>query len=142
MMEDIMLKHSSSTYVNDYLTWFANGIVAKQVGEVLELTLPFLDRHRDQLQIYLQAQGEKYVLSDDGYTLADLRQSGVDMETQDNKISLTTLLERFGVTRSGNELRIETTAKEVSQAQHNLIQAVLALNGWGTSLYNKKLSQI
>jgi len=137
-----MLKHSSSTYVNDYLTWFANGIVAKQVGEVLELTLPFLDRHRDQLQIYLQAQGEKYVLSDDGYTLADLRQSGVDMETQDNKISLTTLLERFGVTRSGNELRIETTAKEVSQAQHNLIQAVLALNGWGTSLYNKKLSQI
>ncbi len=137
-----MLKHSSSTYVNDYLTWFANGIVAKQVGEGLELTLPFLDRHRDQLQIYLQAQGEKYVLSDDGYTLADLRQSGVDMEARDNKISLTTILERFGVTRSGNELRIETTAKEVSQAQHNLIQVVLALNGWGTSLYNKKLSQI
>jgi len=81
-----MLKHNSSTFVNDYLTWFANGIVAKQVGEVLELTLPFLDRHRDQLQIYLQAQEERYV-------------------------------------------------------QHNLIQAVLALNGWGTSLYNKKLSQ-
>lgn len=136
-----MLKQSSSTYVNDYLTWLANGIVVKQVGEVLELTLPFLDRHRDQLQLYLQAQGEKYVLSDDGYTLADLRQSGVDMEARDNKTSLTTILERFGVTRSGNELRIETTAQEVPQAQHNLIQVVLALNGWGTSLYNKKLSQ-
>lgn len=137
-----MLKHNSSTYVSDYLTWLANGIVAKQVGEVLELTFPFLDRHRDQLQIYLQAQGEKYVLSDDGYTLSDLRQSGVDVEAQDNKISLTNILDRFGVTRSGNELRIETTAMGVSQSQHNLIQAVLALNGWGTSLYNKNLSQI
>jgi hypothetical protein len=111
------------------MTWLRKSITVEQVGEVCEITTPFIDRHNDHLQIYVQRENGKYILSDDGYILSDLQHSGVEFDTEKRKQALATILRGFGVTRSPNdELRVETDREQLPRRKHNLIQAMLAVN--------------
>ena len=115
--------------VDAYMAWLRKSISVEQIGDVCEITTPFLDRHNDQLQIYVQRENGKYVLSDDGYTLSDLRQSGVEFDTEKRKYILTTVLQGFGVKRGPtDELLIESDRENLPRRKHNLIQAMLAVN--------------
>ncbi|HLB49482.1 MAG TPA: DUF1828 domain-containing protein, partial [Anaerolineales bacterium] len=116
------------TLVDKYVVWLKKGISVEQIGDVCEITTPFLDRHNDHLQIYIQRVNGKYVLSDDGYTLADLRQSGVEFDTEKRKRALETVLRGFGVTQSQDRLIVETDRGDLPRRKHNLIQAMLAVN--------------
>ena len=49
-------------------------------GEGCEISTPFLDRHRDQLQIYAISRNGQIVLTDDGYTVSELTTAGIEME--------------------------------------------------------------
>ncbi len=116
------------TLVDEYIAWLKKGISVEQVGDVCEITTPFLDRHNDHLQIYVQRVNSKYVLSDDGYTLADLRQSGVEFDTEKRKRALETVLRGFGVIQAQGRLIVETDRGDLPRRKHNLIQAMLAVN--------------
>ncbi|MDL1898478.1 DUF1828 domain-containing protein [Anaerolineae bacterium CFX7] len=115
--------------VEEYIAWLRKGISVEQIGDVCEVTTPFLDRHNDHLQLYIRRENGKYLLSDDGYTLADLRQSGVDFDTEKRKQMLTTVLQGFGVRQTtAGELLVETDRENLPRRKHNLIQTMLAVN--------------
>jgi len=116
------------TLVDEYIAWLRKGLSVEQIGEVCEITTPFLDRHNDQLQIYVQRENGKYILSDDGYILADLRQSGVEFDTEKRKHALATVLQGYGVTQVEGKLRVEANREDLPRRKHNLIQAMLAVN--------------
>ena len=116
------------TLVDEYIAWLRKGLSVEQIGEVCEITTPFLDRHNDQLQIYVQRENGKYILSDDGYILADLRQSGVEFDTEKRKHALATVLQGYGVTQVEGKLRVEASREDLPRRKHNLIQAMLAVN--------------
>jgi hypothetical protein len=85
----------------------------------------------------VQKNADNYTISDDGYTLADLRQSGINVEAEQSKLAFTAILQSFGVTRSGNKLHIEASQDDLPRSQHNLVQAMLALNDWGSTTLKK-----
>ncbi len=116
------------TLVDEYVAWLRKGLSVEQIGEVCEITTPFLDRHNDQLQIYVQRENGKFILSDDGYILADLRQSGVEFDTEKRKHALATVLQGYGVTQVEGKLRVEASREDLPRRKHNLIQAMLAVN--------------
>ena len=116
------------TLVDEYIAWLRKGLSVEQIGEVCEITTPFLDRHNDQLQIYVQRENGKYILSDDGYILADLRQSGVEFDTEKRKQALATVLQGYGVTQVEGKLQVEASREDLPRRKHNLIQAMLAAN--------------
>ncbi len=116
------------TLMEEYIAWLRKGIVVEQIGDVCEITTPFLDRHNDHLQIYIQRNNGKYILSDDGYTVSDLRQSGVEFDTEKRQRVLKAVLQGFGVTLSGKELKVETNREDLPRRKHNLLQAILAVN--------------
>src|SRR5215472_2464367 len=76
-----MTKQECRQLVETYVEWLRQGFSAESVGEVCELTTPFLDRHNDYLQIYAIKQNGIIKLSDDGYILSDLRSSGLELIT-------------------------------------------------------------
>lgn len=125
-----------------YFTFLKRNITVKQIGNVVEVTLPFWDLHRDHLQVYVQKKDDNYTVSDDGYTLADLRQSGVNVESEQSGLSFTAILQSFGVIRSGDKLHIETSQENLPRSQHSLVQAMLALNDWGSATLKKRRNQI
>jgi len=114
--------------IDQYVDWLRQGLSVEQVGDACELTTPFLDRHNDHLQIYAVRHNGNIVLSDDGYILADLRTSGLEVETPKRRTVLDGILNGLGVRNENNHLVVEASPKNLGQRLHSLVQAMLAVN--------------
>jgi hypothetical protein len=110
------------------LTWIGSGISVDEVGGACELTTPFLDRHKDHLQVYAVRRNGNIVLSDDGYILSDLRTSGLDMDTPKRKMVLDSVLNGPGIRIEHDQLVVEASPRNLGQRLHSLVQAMLAVN--------------
>lgn len=123
-----MNRQECEQLIEAYLAWLRKGLSVEKLERACELTTPFMDRHNDHLQIYAVKRDGKIVLSDDGYILADLRASGLDLNTPKRKAVLEAVLNGFGVHTDGQQLLVEASQKNLGQRLHALVQAMLAVN--------------
>ena len=117
--------------ITEYLKWIKDNTVTKTVeeGKVCSISTPFLDRHNDHLDIYLLKTNDNLKLTDNGYTIADLKMSGFEINTPKRESILKTALNGFGVKMNGNdELYVDANPQNVGQKKHYLLQAILAVN--------------
>ena len=80
-----------------YTNWLKERVRIKTIGDICELTTPFVDRHNDYMQIYVKATPSGMLLTDDGYTLRDLEISGLEFNAERRKNELKIILNGFGV---------------------------------------------
>lgn len=121
----------SQQVINEYLKWMKDNTVARTVeeGQICAISTPFLDRHNDHLDIYVLKNNGTIKLTDNGYTIADLKMSGFEINTPKREGILKTALNGFGVKINGNdELYVEASAHNLGQKKHYLLQAILAVN--------------
>ena len=124
MMEEV------KALLERYWKWLRDETTLRQIDEWVEITTPYLDRHNDFLQIYARRHDGGFVLTDDGYTVADLEKSGCSLGSPRRKTLLATTLKGFGV-RIRDEtkaLEVPTSPSEFALRKHNLVQAMLAVN--------------
>ena len=114
--------------LDDYRTWLRDKTQVRKVGDWVEITTPFLDRHNDYIQIYARHADDGLTLTDDGYTITDLELSGCKLDSPKREALLTQTLNGFGVQRAGNRLEVKAGPDSFSLRKHNLIQAILAVN--------------
>ncbi len=112
-----------------YTEWLRDNTTLRQVNGWVEITTPFLDRHNDHLQIYARREGEGWTLTDDGYIIEDLRQSGCEIESGSRRHALlNTTLNGFGVKKQEDQLLVHADDDQFSRRKHNLVQAMIAVN--------------
>ena len=112
-----------------YTLWLRDKSILHEVGDqYIRITTPYLDRHNDYTQIYVKRSDGGFVLTDAGETIADLRLSGCDLDTQKRKDLLLSTLNGFGVQREGDALVVRATPQTFPLRKHNLVQAMLAVN--------------
>lgn len=121
------MSKSIKSLIDEYTRWLRDGISVTQVGDAYEVTTPFLDRHNDHIQIYVRQEANRTLLSDDGYVISDLRQSGCTLDSEHRKRLLASVLNGFGVHRDGDELLAVSHNGDFPQRKHALIQAMLAV---------------
>src|SRR5208337_3151285 len=63
--------------ISDYLRWLREGLRVSEHESSCRIATPFLDRHNDEIEIYVERRDGGFLLTDDGYTIADLRASGM-----------------------------------------------------------------
>jgi len=114
--------------IDNYVRWLKDKTVLRQVKDWVEITTPYLDRHNDYLQIYAKRQNGGYLLTDDGYVLEDLEQSGCKLESAKRQALLRITLNGFGVQTNEGRLEIHASPDNFGLRKHNLIQAMLAVN--------------
>lgn len=115
--------------LDDYTRWLRDKTVLREVGgDWVQVTTPHLDRHNDCLQFYVRKKNNGYVLTDDGYIIEDLINSGCPLDSPKRQELLRTTLAGFGVDLAGEELLLKATPENFSLKKHNLIQAMLAVN--------------
>jgi len=114
--------------IDSYLAWLKDKTILRQVKDWVEITTPYLDRHNDYLQIYAKRQNGNYLLTDDGYVLEDLDQSGCKLESPKRQALLKITLNGFGVQEKEGRLEVHASSDNFSLCKHNLIQAMLAVN--------------
>ncbi|MGH3787074.1 MAG: DUF1828 domain-containing protein [Pseudonocardiaceae bacterium] len=116
--------------VRSYLSWIKNDVTANLLEDaVTELTTPFVDRHNDHLQVYAERRSpDMFLLSDDGYTLCELKSSGVETRGSRRAEIIKDLLAGHGVRLEGRELQTDATTANLGQRIHNLVQAMLSVD--------------
>jgi len=123
LVEDVRLQ------MDNYFRWLKDKTVLRKINdEWVQVTTPHLDRHNDQLQFYIRKENVGYVLTDDGYILNDLINSGCPLDSPKREELLKTTLAGFGVQLDGDQLLLKATPENFSLKKHNLIQAMLAVN--------------
>jgi len=115
--------------LGDYLEWLKDRTVLRQVDDNwVEITTPYLDRHNDYLQIYAGRDNNGFLLTDDGYIIQDLEQSGCSLDTAKRRELLDTTLNGFGVRLYDQALQVHASPDNFAVRKHNLVQAMLAVN--------------
>ncbi len=119
------------SYTSNYINWLKSNIVEEKISrDCVELTMPFLDRHNDHIQLYIKTIDSKYLITDQGYTITDLALSGVTFETSKRKELFNFNLSRHGVKHSDQDdsLYVISDIKDLAMAQHSLMQAILDID--------------
>ena len=113
-----------------YWMWLREETNIRQIGEWVEITTPYLDRHNDYLQIYAKRDDNGFMLTDDGYTIEDLERSGCTIDSPRRQDLFKTTLNGFGVnvSETTKALEVRASADDFALRKHNLIQAILAVN--------------
>jgi hypothetical protein len=114
--------------LDQYLVWLRDKTALRQVKDWIEITTPYLDRHNDYLQIYVKRDDSGFLLTDDGYTIEDLKRSGCELESKKRKELLILTLNGFGVKLDGNALVVHSSQENFALRKHNLVQSMLAVN--------------
>lgn len=121
--------HEIQDLLDQYAAWLRDQTTLRQINGWVEITTPFLDRHNDHLQIYAKRADNQWIITDDGYVIEDLRQSGCEIESGSRRHALfTTTLNGFGVSTDDGRLMVKTDADQFSRRKHNLVQAMIAVN--------------
>lgn len=113
---------------DQYLSWLKDKTVFRQVKDWCEITTPYLDRHNDYLQIYVKSDNGGYILTDDGYIIDDLKQSGCKFESKSRQDLLEMTLNGFGIQLEKDVLQTRASKENFALKKHDLIQAMLAIN--------------
>ena len=89
-----------------YVDWLKQNIDQYKVNETtFRLTLPFLDRNNDLIEMYIINNGDgTYSITDDGATISDLQLGGFDFSTSARRKSiLEAIVSAHGVTKTDND---------------------------------------
>ncbi len=118
------------TLLDKYQAWLRDQTALREVGDWVEITTPYVDRHNDCVLIYATRDDSSWVLTDDGFTISDLELSGCALETPKRRALLETTLAGFGVRRAvdGDALTVRASQGNFALQKHNLVQAMLAVN--------------
>lgn len=111
-----------------YHAWLKDKTVLRQIDQWIEITTPYLDRHNDYVQIYARKANGGFVLTDDGYTINDLEQSGCKLNSPKRQDLLKMTLNGFGVQLRDSSLEVHASPDNFALRKHNLVQAMLAVN--------------
>jgi hypothetical protein len=114
--------------MSQYLNWLKVETTCNQFDGILEITTPFVDRHNDYLQIYVQRVGDKLRLTDDGFTMCDLHMCGCSLDSPKREELLDSIVSGFALSRDGHELYTEATFDTFAERKHALVQGMLCVN--------------
>lgn len=116
--------------IEDYYKWLKQNTIVNEIGEYAEVTTPFLDMHNDCIQFYMkQLDNGNILLTDDGYVLSDLEDSGFNFNSPRRKQLLKNILINHHMELDKNKCLTAITPKEkFPLIKHFYIQGILAIN--------------
>ncbi len=134
------MKLSGSDFVDEYLKWLKNSISINEIDGCTQISTPFLDRHNDHIQIYVEQHENGIVLSDGGETIGDLELCGCELSSPKRRTLLESFVKGYGIRCEDGELFVETTACDFPQKKHALIQTIMSVSDMFMLSHNRVVS--
>jgi len=123
------MKMQEPDFIKEYTNWIKENSAQRFINGYTEVTTPFLDSHNDVIQFYVKKEGDSFIFTDDGYTLADIEMNGLKLNTQKRKELVQYLADLMNVSVDGGAITARASnATLVAQTEHFMIQAMLKFN--------------
>ena len=139
-----MDKLDSEQIVQQYTDWLREEFRTNSYDSgVCEITLPFLNRHRTYLQVFVKRTDSGLIISDYGETIGDLRFCGLDIDTNARREMLNRILSSFSVRLEGkDELRTLASENNLPHRLNELAQCMLAVDRMIYSTSPEKIARL
>ncbi len=115
-----------------YINWLNENIEQYKISDtVYRLTLPFLDRNNDCIELFIKLlDDERYYITDDSETINELKLSQFDIFTSTRRREIfDSILAAHGVSFSKNdELYITCSRDSLAQSKHMLSQCIIKVS--------------
>ena len=135
------IKFNPTELKEKYINWLEDEISVNKIGEYLEVTSPFLDRYNDYLQVYVKIQNDnEIIITDDSYTINNLKMSGIDFNSIKRKQLLTTFINKYNINLKDDELIVKTNIDDFPRKILFLMQAMLNIDDMFMLSQNKVAS--
>lgn len=123
------MTNQETDFINMYINWLKKNSAQRIVNGYTEITTPFLDAHNDVIQFYVKRDGESFLFTDDGYTLADIEMSGINLKTKKKIDLIQSLAYSLNVEIVNGAITAKASGStRVAQTEHFMIQAMLKFN--------------
>ncbi|MCW5199371.1 DUF1828 domain-containing protein [Desulfobulbus sp. F1] len=122
---------NAQNLVKEYYEWLQkNTEVSSDVkSEWSVITTPFVGVFNDLIEIFIKIKDEKVFLSDDGCTISNLNEIGVDISRSRNRKKIfDNILANFGIKEVEGELQVECSVENFPQKKHSFLEALIGLN--------------
>ncbi len=123
-------------YIEMYLDFLKKNTIIEnrtehiQSEEIVEMSLPFLDRHNDYITlIVVKQEYNNYCISDNAYTLNDLETCGVNVNAKNNQWFLMRSLLNHGISldRKNNEIYKITNEVGIPASIQSMLQGIMEI---------------
>lgn len=117
-------------YANMYMKWLNENIEQHKVKDnIYRVTLPFMDRNNDFIDIYIiDNKNNSYTLTDDGAILNDLTFNGFDLHSKRRNEILKSITNSYGISLYKNELTINCSIQDLPLKKHMLAQCMIKVS--------------
>lgn len=125
---------SANELKNDYINWYKNNLHYKSLSDnLVRIDNPFKDSSMDDIIIYAEKNpNDSFItLTDDGYTMFNLRIAGVDINrSKKRQFIFKKNLESYGISYNNKteELYVKFPIEKFSENKHRLLQCLLFVN--------------
>ena len=134
------MKLSGFDFVDEYLKWLKKSISINEINGCTQISTPFLDRHNDHIQIYVEQHENGMILSDGGETIGDLELCGCELSSPKRRALLETFVNGYGIRCAGGELYTEATPQDFAQKKHALLQTIKSVSDMFMLSHNRVAS--
>ncbi|NBJ00414.1 DUF1829 domain-containing protein [Lachnospiraceae bacterium] len=121
----------NNNFKESYIKWLYENIDEYRISKnVFRLTLPYLDRNNDCIEIFIKIDGDSCTLTDDGETINELELSNFNIFSSQRRIDIfNQILKSHGVSRSDkNELFVMCSESDLPQRKHMLSQCMIKVS--------------
>lgn len=116
--------------IDAYANFIKDQISFAHIGNYLELTVPYLDRHNDYMQIYVkQDERGNIEMTDDGAIIGDLIASGLSLRAgSSRRAAIDDIMRNFSMTLKNNDITTTATASNFAYKKHLMVQTMLQID--------------
>ena len=115
-------------FILQYTNWIKEHSGQRDTNGFMEITTPFLDVHNDELRFYVQKQADGMLFTDDGYILADLEMSGINISKGKRKELLQAVADTMNIKIENGAITAKAeNPAQAAQTMHLMIQAMLKI---------------
>lgn len=125
---------SAKELKNDYLKWYRENLNFQSLNEnLIRIESPFKDNAMDDIVFYAEKNpsDSTITLTDDGYTMYNLKNLGVDIKRSKNRrFIFNKNIESYGVSYNSDtdELFIKSSLEKFGENKHRLLQCLIFVN--------------
>ena len=116
-------------YIDGYLSFLKDHSKEVVVAEnISKITLPFLDSLNDCTEIFIVKNGNEFIVTDNGETLANLNFNGIVIKGVARQNIFNRIVNSYGVQIEANSLFIKATTQDLYLKKHLLLQCISKVN--------------
>jgi hypothetical protein len=122
--------YTSDDLSKAYFSWATKKIKFDQKENFVIVKTPFVDIFHDQIEVFVNKESDRYIVTDDGYTLDELDSLGIEILkfSKKRKEYFKQVLMNFGVTLKNKELLVFfDDINQFPSSQNRLIQCMLQI---------------